>query len=42
MTSAGSTGRVVVITGGGTGIGAAIAVRYAAEGVYLLAPTGQD
>lgn len=36
MTSNGSTGRVVVITGGGTGIGAAIAARYAAEGAHVV------
>ena len=37
MTHAGSTvaGKVVVITGGGTGIGAAVAERYAAEGAHV-------
>ena len=30
------SGHVVVITGGGTGIGAAVAERYAAEGAHVV------
>lgn len=30
------TGRVIVITGGGTGLGAAVAERYAAEGAHVV------
>ena len=29
-------GKVVLITGGGTGIGAAVAERYAAEGAHVV------